>query len=62
MKLILHAMHEKELPFINGGHPIECAPDINNWGSLGVIFASMAVATIASLVASSRDRKAVVES
>ncbi|MDR6865947.1 tellurite resistance protein TerC [Microbacterium resistens] len=57
VKLILHAMHENELPFINGGHPIEWAPDINNWVSLGVIFASMAVATVASLIASSREKK-----
>ncbi|MBW1637920.1 MULTISPECIES: TerC family protein [Microbacterium] len=57
IKLILHAMNHNELPFINGGHPIEWAPDINNWVSLGVIFASMAVATVASLIASSRDKK-----
>ncbi|UGS28478.1 TerC family protein [Microbacterium resistens] len=57
VKLILHAMNHNELPFINGGHPIEWAPDINNWVSLGVIFASMAVATVASLIASSRDKK-----
>lgn len=59
VKLILHAMHENELPFINGGHPIEWAPDINNWVSLGVIFASMAVATVASLISSSREKKRV---
>ena len=57
IKLILHAMHENELPFINGGKPIEWAPDINNWVSLGVIFASMAVATVASLIASSREKR-----
>jgi len=57
VKLILHAMHENELPFINGGKPIEWAPDINNWVSLGVIFASMAVATVASLIASSREKR-----
>ena len=60
VKLILHAMHENELPFINGGHPIEWAPDINNWVSLGVIFASMAVATVASLIASSREKRAAL--
>ncbi|MGV2983541.1 TerC/Alx family metal homeostasis membrane protein [Microbacterium sp. AGC85] len=60
IKLILHAMHENELPFINGGHPIEWAPDINNWVSLGVIFASMAVATIASLISSSREKRAAL--
>lgn len=62
VKLILHAMHENELPFINGGQPIEWAPDINNWVSLGVIFASMAVATVASLIASSREKRAALDS
>src|SRR5690606_19856024 len=55
VKLVLHAMHINELPFINGGEPIAWAPDIDNWMSLGVIFGSMAVATIASLIASSRE-------
>lgn len=57
VKLFLHAMHVNELPFINGGQHIEWAPEINNWVSLGVIIASMAVATIASLVASSREKR-----
>ena len=50
VKLVLHAMHENELPFINGGHPIEWAPDISTWASLGVIVASMTVAVVASLI------------
>ena len=59
VKLIFHAMHENELPFINGGQHIEWVPDISTWMSLGVIVASMVVATVASLVASARDdRKA----
>lgn len=57
VKLILTAMYENELPFINGGEPIAWAPKISNWVSLGVIFASMAVATVASLIASSRDKQ-----
>lgn len=61
VKLILHAMNHNELPFINGGQPIAWAPDINNWVSLGVIFASMAVATVASLIASGRTRRAQVD-
>lgn len=60
VKLILHAMHENELPFINGGESIAWAPDINNWVSLGVIFGSMAVATIASLISSSREKRAAL--
>ncbi len=58
VKLILHALHVNELPFINGGHHVEWVPDIDNMVSLGVILASMAVATIASLVASSREKRA----
>ncbi|BDZ38474.1 TerC family protein [Microbacterium suwonense] len=61
VKLVLHAMHVNELPFINGGEPIDWAPDIDNWLSLGVIFGSMAVATVASLISSSRDKRASIE-
>jgi tellurite resistance protein TerC len=50
VKLVLHAMHENELPFINGGEHIEWAPDISTWTSLAVIVGAMVVATIASLV------------
>ena len=56
IKLILHALHVNELPFINGGQHVEWVPDINNMVSLGVIIASMTIATVASLIASSRDR------
>jgi tellurite resistance protein TerC len=55
VKLILHALHVNELPFLNGGEPIEWAPEISTWMSLGVIVASMAVATGASLIASRRE-------
>ncbi|WP_019179183.1 TerC family protein [Microbacterium yannicii] len=57
VKLVFHAMHVNELPFINGGEHIEWAPEISTWMSLGVIIVSMAVATIASLIASSRDKR-----
>ena len=45
LKLVFHAMHVNELPFINDGEPIEWAPEISTWMSLGVIILSMAVAT-----------------
>ena len=61
IKLILHAMHENELPFINGGESIAWAPEISNWVSLGVIISSMAVATIASLIASNREKRAALK-
>ncbi|MDN3496582.1 TerC family protein [Planococcus sp. APC 4015] len=57
VKLVLHAMHVNELPFINGGEHIEWAPEISTWVSLGVIVAAMAVATIASLAVSAREDK-----
>ncbi len=56
VKLFLHALHENELPFINGGHGVEWAPEISTWVSLGVIVAAMAVATVASAVAARRER------
>jgi tellurite resistance protein TerC len=49
-KLIAHAMHVNELPFINGGHHIEWAPEISTNSSLIVIVASVSVAAIASAV------------
>lgn len=54
VKLVLHALHENELPFINGGEHLDVW-DIDTWTSLGVIVVSMAVATIASLVKMRRD-------
>jgi tellurite resistance protein TerC len=50
VKLVFHAMHENELPFINGGEHIEWAPEISTVTSLLVIVGSMAIATIASLI------------
>src|SRR5690242_12300903 len=54
VKLILHAMHENELSFVNGGHHIEWAPDIPIWLSLVVIVLTLLVTTVLSLVASAR--------
>ena len=50
VKLFLHALHENELPFINGGHHVEWAPEISTVTSLAVIVVSMAVAVIASVL------------
>ncbi|HXR44423.1 MAG TPA: TerC/Alx family metal homeostasis membrane protein [Pseudolysinimonas sp.] len=50
VKLFLHALHENEVPFINGGHGIEGAPEISTLASLAVIVAAMAVAVAASLI------------
>ncbi|GGF33131.1 tellurium resistance protein TerC [Marmoricola endophyticus] len=57
VKLVLHAMHENELPFLNGGEHIEWAPDIPTWLSLVVIIGTLAVTTVLSLAVSRhRDR------
>ena len=50
VKLILHAMHENELPFVNGGHGIAWAPDIPTWVSLVAIVGILSVTTVASLL------------
>jgi tellurite resistance protein TerC len=52
VKLVLHALHENELPFINGGHHVEWAPDIPIWLSLLVIVGTLAVTTVVSLIGS----------
>ena len=57
VKLVLHAMHVNELPFINGGEPMLWAPEIPIWFSLVFIGATIAVATIASLMKTRRDDK-----
>nr|WP_209067690.1 TerC family protein [Arthrobacter pigmenti] len=50
VKLILHALHENELPFINGGQHIEWAPVIPTFVSLGIIMGIIVVAVVASLL------------
>jgi TerC family integral membrane protein len=57
VKLILHALHENEVPFINGGEPVSWAPDIPIWLSLLVIIGTLAVTTVASLAKDARDRR-----
>ena len=54
VKLILHAMHENTLPFVNGGEHIGWAPDIPIWLSLAVIVGTLAVTTVLSLAADRR--------
>ena len=45
VKLILHALHENELPFINGGEHVEWAPEIPIWLSLVAIIGILGVTT-----------------
>ncbi|MEV6706356.1 TerC family protein [Micromonospora wenchangensis] len=57
VKLVLEALADNNLPFLNDGEPIGWAPHIPIWLSLTVIIGCLAVATVASLVKSSRDRR-----
>ncbi|MEG3636854.1 TerC family protein [Micromonospora palythoicola] len=57
VKLILEALADNNLPFINNGEHVGWAPHIPIWLSLLVILGTLAVATAASLVKSSRDRR-----
>ena len=56
VKLILHAMHENELPFVNGGRHITWAPELPIWFSLAFIAVTLAVTTVASLARSAAVR------
>ncbi|QGU28926.1 TerC family protein [Microbacterium oryzae] len=57
VKLVFHALHVNELPFINGGQHIDWAPEIPIWFSLLFIGATIAVATVASLAKTRADRR-----
>ena len=49
VKLILEAMHENALPFLNNGEPFD-VPVISNWLSLLVIIVILTITVIASLL------------
>ncbi len=53
VKLVLLALAENTLPFLNGGEEIAWAPHIPTWLSLSVIIGVLVVTTVASLM---RDR------
>lgn len=61
-KLVLHALHTNELPFVNGGEHV-AVPEIPTAASLVVIVAVLAVTTAASLLSTrhrpERDRSTV---
>jgi tellurite resistance protein TerC len=57
VKLVLEALYENSLPFINGGHGVP-VPTVPIWLSLGVIVATLVVTTLASLAAAASRRTA----
>jgi tellurite resistance protein TerC len=54
LKLILEALHENNLPFINGGEPLPGVPTVPIWLSLVFIAGTLLVTTALSLVSSRR--------
>ncbi|GAA1954695.1 TerC family protein [Microbacterium aquimaris] len=50
VKLVLHALHVNEVPFVNGGENVAWAPEIPIWFSLLFIATTITVATVASLM------------
>jgi tellurite resistance protein TerC len=61
VKLVIHALHKNELPFINGGEHVTVIPEVPISVSLLVILITLVVTTVASLWrvrADSRERVA----
>jgi tellurite resistance protein TerC len=56
VKLVLHALHVNEVPFINGGEHVS-VPEIPTLWSLGVIVVTLVITTVASLYKTRNDRK-----
>ncbi|MGY1744879.1 TerC family protein [Blastococcus sp. SYSU D00695] len=57
-KLVIHALHTNELPFINGGEHVTAIPEVPTWLSLTVILVTLLVTTVASLARDRRTRAA----
>lgn len=59
VKLVLEALADNHLPFVNGGEPVPWAPHVPIWLSLTVILGTLTVATVASLLRSARELRRV---
>ena len=55
VKLLLHALHENEIPFINGGEPVP-VPEIPTLLSLAVIVLTLLLTMVASLIKTRMDQ------
>ena len=58
VKLVMEALHENELPFINGGEHIDAIPEVPIWVSLAFILVTLTITTVASLLKVRRDPSA----
>jgi tellurite resistance protein TerC len=61
VKMVVEALAENNLPFINGGEPVAWAPHFPIWISLPVIVGILAITAVSSLVSSARARRAVID-
>ena len=61
VKLILEALHENSLPFINGGEHLDGVPTIPIWLSLTVIIGVMALAVVGSVIKARKDPEAAAQ-
>ncbi|RIQ22562.1 TerC family protein [Jiangella rhizosphaerae] len=57
VKLVMHALHENNLPFVNGGEPFHNVPEVPIWLSLTVIIGTLIVTTVLSLMKSRSDER-----
>ena len=57
IKLLIHALHKNELPFINGGEEVHAIPEISTELSLAVIIFTLVVTVVISLRATKNDAK-----
>lgn len=48
LKMVSEALHTNTVPFVNGGRPVEWAPEVPTWVSLVVIATVLAVTVVAS--------------
>jgi tellurite resistance protein TerC len=55
-KMLVEALAENNVPFINGGEHVSWAPHVPIWASLAVIGPVLAITAVASLIKTSRDR------
>lgn len=60
VKLVLHALHTNQVPFINDGQPVHWGPEISTAFSLTFIIGTLVVVTIASLLKTRKDGKTEV--
>jgi tellurite resistance protein TerC len=57
VKMVVEALADNNLPFVNGGEPVGWAPHVPIWLSLTVIAGVLSATAAASLVKSARDRR-----